>query len=282
MLLSLHLFFSSSLSASPISLCEMPLKDTVNLWAEMDVFFLIDKVMRGKQGIILIFIFYNENIFMRRVYRVIVFMIAVCMQVGVVMAQGNIPVEVPSVWGVYEGTATTIIRDNKQGTATKGLDKKITIEIRKGKPVGNVSYTEVALKDFTIGQFTFADVPYTDVLLYEEQSNKRWRIYLENNMNINLQTKDKKYNMYLGGYIDDKDGFVYKDGSLELKFGVSFYKEDSPDIEYTFRGKRKQSTNGIHYIKYADNKNIVYDLQGRRVETPTKGVYIVNGKKVVF
>ena len=26
----------------------------------------------------------------------------------------------------------------------------------------------------------------------------------------------------------------------------------------------------------------VYDLQGRRVNTPTKGVYIVNGKKTVI
>ena len=28
--------------------------------------------------------------------------------------------------------------------------------------------------------------------------------------------------------------------------------------------------------------NQVYDLQGRRVENPTKGIYIVNGKKVLY
>ena len=28
--------------------------------------------------------------------------------------------------------------------------------------------------------------------------------------------------------------------------------------------------------------NVVYDLQGRRVSQPTKGLYIVNGKKVVI
>jgi hypothetical protein len=27
--------------------------------------------------------------------------------------------------------------------------------------------------------------------------------------------------------------------------------------------------------------NAVYDLQGRRVVNPTKGLYIVNGKKVI-
>ena len=40
-------------------------------------------------------------------------------------------------------------------------------------------------------------------------------------------------------------------------------------------------------IKAIDNgqwtiDNVVYDLQGRRVSNPTKGLYIVNGKKVIF
>lgn len=30
------------------------------------------------------------------------------------------------------------------------------------------------------------------------------------------------------------------------------------------------------------NENVVYDLAGRRVENPVKGIYIVNGKKVIF
>ena len=34
-------------------------------------------------------------------------------------------------------------------------------------------------------------------------------------------------------------------------------------------------------IEKAENNNY-YDLQGRRVEKPTKGLYIVNGKKVIF
>ena len=30
------------------------------------------------------------------------------------------------------------------------------------------------------------------------------------------------------------------------------------------------------------NSELIYDLQGRRVENPTKGIYIVNGRKVVI
>ena len=40
---------------------------------------------------------------------------------------------------------------------------------------------------------------------------------------------------------------------------------------------------GIHQtISNAESNNNYYDLQGRRVSTPTRGLYIVNGKKVVI
>ena len=45
------------------------------------------------------------------------------------------------------------------------------------------------------------------------------------------------------------------------------------------------STTGIETIESSKNSTedgVYYDLQGRRVENPTRGVYIVNGKKVVI
>ena len=44
-------------------------------------------------------------------------------------------------------------------------------------------------------------------------------------------------------------------------------------------------TTGIETIedtKQNTEDGVYYDLQGRRVENPTRGVYIVNGKKVVI
>ena len=38
----------------------------------------------------------------------------------------------------------------------------------------------------------------------------------------------------------------------------------------------------IKNIKVGTEDNIYYDLQGRRVLYPTKGLYIVNGKKVII
>ena len=44
-----------------------------------------------------------------------------------------------------------------------------------------------------------------------------------------------------------------------------------------------QGTTGIDAIEAgaADKAATWYDLSGRRVDNPTKGVYIVNGKKVI-
>lgn len=42
------------------------------------------------------------------------------------------------------------------------------------------------------------------------------------------------------------------------------------------------STTGINAIETSKAPQGIYDLQGRRVENPTKGIYIVNGRKVVI
>lgn len=57
---------------------------------------------------------------------------------------------------------------------------------------------------------------------------------------------------------------------------------DKGDYKYTYINIIPATT-GINNITTTENtKNEVFDLQGRRVLNPTKGVYIVNGKKVVL
>ncbi len=44
-----------------------------------------------------------------------------------------------------------------------------------------------------------------------------------------------------------------------------------------------EGTTGVEKVETEnENDNVVYDLSGRRVENPVKGLYIVNGKKVMF
>ena len=62
-------------------------------------------------------------------------------------------------------------------------------------------------------------------------------------------------------------GRVYLDAPTEAREFLSFLFEDE--------------ATGINVIKSSVTNNTVYDLQGRRVVLPTKGLYIVNGKKVM-
>ena len=41
-------------------------------------------------------------------------------------------------------------------------------------------------------------------------------------------------------------------------------------------------TTGINDVENAQNENVIYNLRGQRVENPTKGLYIINGKKVIL
>ena len=45
-------------------------------------------------------------------------------------------------------------------------------------------------------------------------------------------------------------------------------------------------TTGIKVLNFNEDNNLnndrMFDLQGRRIAEPTKGVYIVNGKKVII
>ena len=40
-------------------------------------------------------------------------------------------------------------------------------------------------------------------------------------------------------------------------------------------------TTAIGSIKVSKQSNVYYDLQGRRINQPTKGIYIKNGQKLI-
>ena len=65
---------------------------------------------------------------------------------------------------------------------------------------------------------------------------------------------------------------IYRGGNEEHKSNIVWY-----DLEAYWQ---TVGINEVNTVK-ADN-NVIYDLQGRRVAQPAKGLYIVNGKKVVL
>lgn len=69
-----------------------------------------------------------------------------------------------------------------------------------------------------------------------------------------------------------------------LRLPTSFSAPAKPFF-FDFEAAKKDYTTGIretHNSQPAgDNTNIIYDLQGRRVDHPTRGIYIMNGKKFI-
>ena len=59
-------------------------------------------------------------------------------------------------------------------------------------------------------------------------------------------------------------------GAVEVTYNQSLNERiDVVDIE-----------SAIDEVKGDDGVKVIYDLQGRKLETPTQGIYIVNGEKV--
>ena len=55
----------------------------------------------------------------------------------------------------------------------------------------------------------------------------------------------------------------------------------APELAIEFNGETTSISEELS-VKSEEFTNSVFDLQGRRVAHPTKGLYIVNGRKVVI
>ena len=70
---------------------------------------------------------------------------------------------------------------------------------------------------------------------------------------------------------------------VDSRGGVSATQGNAIRMRVIGGSGEEDGTTGIDHAEFKNqNSELIYDLQGRRVENPTKGVYIVNGVKRVF
>lgn len=106
----------------------------------------------------------------------------------------------------------------------------------------------------------------------------------ENNELYGRTTDGKVSYEYNGKYCYILQGGVFKKATGEKIKGGKAYLNTTYDI--TAAGARElkivfaSEATGIKAIEAATDKN-VYDLQGRKVAAPQKGLYIINGKKMI-
>ena len=88
---------------------------------------------------------------------------------------------------------------------------------------------------------------------------------------------DGKYCYILqDGKFKKATGDKLKGGKAYLRTTYDIESAGSRELKIVFAGE----TTGIKAIETSASKN-VYDLQGRKVAAPTKGLYIINGKKMI-
>ena len=73
----------------------------------------------------------------------------------------------------------------------------------------------------------------------------------------------------------EKEGYIFS--------GWVGVPDTMPAEDIVIEGEYIVDTTGINDVKTeSSNVKTIYDLQGRVVENPTSGIYIINGKKVVI
>ena len=106
------------------------------------------------------------------------------------------------------------------------------------------------------------------------------------------------YNSFVGNYVAEtavpeyclfisNDKFYYSDGSTKMKAFRGYF--DLYDVLTSVEDASAHiniidgDATGISDVRtYSVDNNSYYDLQGRKVENPKKGLYIINNKKVVI
>lgn len=80
------------------------------------------------------------------------------------------------------------------------------------------------------------------------------------------------------GFYHVSSGLTIASGKVYLDLSESSVKEF---LDFDFGGDNETAIESLTPA-LSEGKGYVYDLSGRRVQKPTKGLYIVNGKKVMF
>ena len=81
------------------------------------------------------------------------------------------------------------------------------------------------------------------------------------------------------GSLIGSDNYVYDNGTIEFTFEI--YNRPESKAKNIYKGKNDVAA-GISSVAVNNKKDIIYDLNGRHVQNPRKGLYIINGKKVLL
>ena len=117
-------------------------------------------------------------------------------------------------------------------------------------------------------------VPMTTEKVSSPESNELYGISADTEV---AYQDGEKFNYILqGGVFKKATGATLKAGKAYLKTAFDVTADAARELKIVFAGE----ATGIKAIVTDADQN-VYDLQGRKVAAPQKGLYIINGKKYI-
>ena len=153
-------------------------------------------------------------------------------------------------------------------------ERKFQVEIVK-----RANDTKLILKDYKLGNYEFEEIVFDNFDQYYQPEKKGWNFFTDPLSGKYLKTKDNNYTIQLWGNPIDDYCFVYENGTMDFTFEI--YTNPERKVKHVFKGK-KLDTDGINSLSARHDKDVIYNLHGHRTQRAQKGLYIVNGKKVLL
>lgn len=192
--------------------------------------------------------------------------------------------------GSYEIEESINFTKNNIATfcSTNNLDFKTAegvkayIATRYDEAKGFVYFKQIDVVPAYTGVLVVSESNYTDyyILYSEEQPTLNYNLLKGITSATIIEPTEGEYTNYVlsngkfykvaeSGQLGGRKAYLQLPTAASAAKSISFAFDDN--------------TTSIKYVETTDNaKNVYYDLQGRKVLNPTKGLYINNGKKVVI
>ena len=163
----------------------------------------------------------------------------------------------------------------------------ISLTSKEDLQFGEETYNVVLTADgnntvtFALNNFGFAGSNLGDIVLPNIPVQK------QTNGSILFGENSAKTFSFLDGSIVatakiNETSSVIKGDSLIADVDVVWKAAEDMPIYVQFKGKKESTSTGIQQAATKNVANAIYDLQGRRLhQAPNKGLFIVNGKKVI-
>jgi hypothetical protein len=154
---------------------------------------------------------------------------------------------------------------------------------------GVVTLTRVKTAKAGTGLFVVGDEGTYSIPTIESSADNSLNMLVGTTEEVTIPAVDGTYTNYIYGKSDDNTGFFKLTGDKVIPAGKAYLQIPTEWFPAVAESKIKiefedGTTTGIDDIEeqVRPNDGVIYDLHGRVVKNPGKGVYIVNGKKVLF